>query len=314
MEFQESTPESNGGSSTLEQNLLQNKNTLQILRFNVRSLLDFQRRQIFANEIAKKNYDVHCLTETWSTSDIPVNAFLPTGYTTHRTDRTTENINSKHGGVLIAVKDIPHYRLKNTTHSESVSIALQTPTESLVICCMYNPPESSPYRAPASQFHETQEEIKKWMKQRDNYTLIVSCDLNLPGVDWNSMLSEDEYDLSLFNNSEAHRLQQILLCKQNQSLDVCLTQSHDSIELAEINKNLTRDYSINGKRCSDHQAFRTTISIDTSAKKPAPKVKHAYHKADWKNLTGTSETIFFHPTASATSMNLLTNGTYGSKR
>ena len=149
----------------------------------MQSLLDFRRQQIFANEIAKKNYDVLCLTETWLTSDVPDNAFFLTGYTIHRTDGRTENHNSKHGGVLIAVKDIPHYRLKNTTHSESVSIALKTPTESLVICCMYNPPKSSPYRAPASQIHENLEEIEKQMKQRDNYTLIVSGDLNLPGAD-----------------------------------------------------------------------------------------------------------------------------------
>ncbi|XP_075248360.1 uncharacterized protein LOC142341320 [Convolutriloba macropyga] len=149
---------------------------------------------------------------------------------------------------------------------------------------MYNPPKSSPYRAPASQIHETLEEIEKQMKQRDSYTLIVSGDLNLPGADWNSMLSDDDYELSLLNNFETHQLQQILPCKRNQSLDVCLTQSPDSIELAEVDKNLTREYSINGKRCSDHQAFRTTISIDISATNPAPKVKHAYHKVDWKEF------------------------------
>ena len=77
--------------------------------------------KIFANEIAKNNYDELCLTGTWLTSDVPDNALFFTGYTIHRTDRLTENNNPKHGGVLI-----PHYRLKNTTHSESVSIALQT--------------------------------------------------------------------------------------------------------------------------------------------------------------------------------------------
>ena len=137
---------------------------------------------------------------------------------------------------------------------------------------MYNPPKSRPYRAPASQIHENLEEIEKQMKQRDNYTLIVSGDLNLPGADWNSILSGDDNELSLLNNFENHRLQQILPCKRNQSLDVCLTQSLDSIELTQIDKNLTRDYTIYGKRCSDHPAFRPTISIDIPATKPAPKV------------------------------------------
>ena len=152
------------------------------------------------------------------------------------------------------------------------------------------------------------------MKQRDNYTLIVSGDLNLPGADWNSILSDDDYELLLLTNFENHQLLQILPCKRNQSLDVCLTQSPDNIELAEVDKTLTRDYSINGKRCSDHQTFRTTISIDISATKPAPKVKHAYNKVDWKEFNSHVRDHPFHPTASATSMNLLTNGTYGSKR
>ena len=90
------------------------------------SLIDLQRRKVFANEIAKKNYDVLCLTETWLTSDVTNNALFLLD--TQSTDRPTENHNSKHGEVLIAVKHIPHYRLKNTTHSESVSIALQIPT------------------------------------------------------------------------------------------------------------------------------------------------------------------------------------------
>ena len=160
---------------------------------------------------------------------------------------------------------------------------------------MYKSPKSSPYRTPVSQIHEILEETEKQKKQRDNHTLFVSGDLNLPGVDWNSMLSDDDYDLWLLNNFETHRLQQVLPCKRNQSLDVYLTQSLDSIELAEVDKNLTQDYSINGKRCFDHQAFRTTISIDISATKPAPKVIHAYHKVDWKEFNSHIRDHLFSP-------------------
>ena len=141
-------------------------------------------------------------------------------------------------------------------HSESESIALQTPTESLVVCYMYNPPKSSPYRAPASQIQENLEEIEKQIKQRDNYTLIGNGDLNLPGADWNSMLSDDDYELSLLNNFGTHRLQQILPYIRNQSLDVCLTQSPDSIELVEIDK-------------------KTSHGITQSTERHAPTIKHS---------------------------------------
>ena len=133
------------------------------------------------------------------------------------------------------------------------------------------------------------------MKQRDNYTLIVSSDLNLPGADWNSMLSDNDYELLLLNNFETHQRQQNQPFKRNQSLDVCLTQSPDSIELAEIDKKITRVYSINGQTSSDHQTIRTTIFIDISATKPAPKVKDAYHKVDWKDFNSHIRDHHFSP-------------------
>ena len=109
------------------------------------------------------------------------------------------------------------------------------------------------------------------------------------------MLSDDDFELSLLNTFETQQHQQILPCRRNQSLDVCLTQSPDSIVLAEIDKNLTRDYSINGKTCSDHHEFRTTISVDISATKPAPKMKHAYQKVDWKKINSHIRDHLFSP-------------------
>ena len=110
---------------------------------------------------------------------------------------------------------------------------------------------------------------------------MISTSLELIGTACSQMTTKNS---RFSKNLETHRLQQILTCKRNRSLDVCHTQSSDSIEVAEIDKNFARDYSINGKRCPDHQAFRTTISIDISATKPAPKVKLAYQKVDWKKF------------------------------
>ena len=51
---------------------------INLLSFNVRSILNLQRRMVFSNSISKTNYDSICLSETWLTSEIPNSAlFLP---------------------------------------------------------------------------------------------------------------------------------------------------------------------------------------------------------------------------------------------
>ena len=59
------------------------QSTLTMLTYNVRSLLDTQRRTSSANAIAATNFDVICNTESWLTADVPNSAlfFRATRYT-----------------------------------------------------------------------------------------------------------------------------------------------------------------------------------------------------------------------------------------
>ena len=64
---------------------------------------------VFSNSISKTNYDLIFLSETWLTSEIPNSALFLPAYTIYRKDRVCENFRSKHGGVLIAIKNqLPH--------------------------------------------------------------------------------------------------------------------------------------------------------------------------------------------------------------
>ena len=84
---------------------------MKILTFNARSLLDLKRRYSFSNCVKTENdLDILCITETWLTDDVPDESLFLKEYAIHRKDRLTDNHKSKHGGVLIAVKNLPHER------------------------------------------------------------------------------------------------------------------------------------------------------------------------------------------------------------
>ena len=77
-------------------------------------------------------------------------------------------------------------------------------------------------------------------------------------------------------------LQQTLPHGDKPPLDVLLTQSPESIEIAQIDTKLEAGYSVIGKRCSDHRPFQITISTAIPTKPPPPKIQHAYQKTDWQ--------------------------------
>ena len=119
---------------------------LKILTYNVRSLIDLKRRSKFANCVSIENgLNNICLTETWLTSDVTDEALFLEDYTNHRRDRKSEPRKTKHGGDLIAVRNIPHERVTLNSENEYVVINVKPKDVSMLICCLYNPPKKSPY-------------------------------------------------------------------------------------------------------------------------------------------------------------------------
>ena len=148
---------------------------------------------------------------------------------------------------------------------------------------MYSPPINSPYRANEEEIDIFLKELNQTAVEQD-FKIVITGDLNLETVDWESMSSEDTYEERVVHHLDEMNLQQTLTYGDKPPLDVLLTQSPERIESTQIDSQLEAGYTINGKRCSDHHPFQVNMSTDISTKPPPPKVQHAYHKTDWQKM------------------------------
>ena len=106
-----------------------------------------------SNIILSNDYDIICLSETWLTENIPDNAlFLPAHIIT-RCDRPTNSTKSKHGGVLIAVKQSLAFTKLEIHTTDCVGLLLNTPTP-LILCCIYSAPNESKYKLSTDDFNK----------------------------------------------------------------------------------------------------------------------------------------------------------------
>ena len=114
------------------------KSLISRLLFNVRSVLDIERRMALSNALISSNYDILCLTETWLTSHVPDEAVFLKEFELHRADRHSV-AKTKHGGVLIAVKHkLNHSRCKiNFAHDGFICVSIDLAGTVLQICCIY---------------------------------------------------------------------------------------------------------------------------------------------------------------------------------
>ena len=152
----------------------------------MRSILNLQRRMVFSNSISKTNYDLICLSESWLTSVIPNSALFLPAYTIYRKNRVCENFRSKHGGVLIAIKNqIPHEEvvLHNCKNDLMVLRLCTTPKPTLV-CAIYNPPTNSPFQDFVQFFNSLESHTSKISYNR----IIIAGDINFSKTNWSEMI------------------------------------------------------------------------------------------------------------------------------
>ena len=99
------------------------------MTFNTRGLVDINSRTKFSNTLNTHDYDILCLTERWLTCDIPSAALFLNRYQVYGKDRmTNDDRKTKHGGVLIAIKnDIFHEHISlQNEHSDCITIKIKT--------------------------------------------------------------------------------------------------------------------------------------------------------------------------------------------
>ena len=132
------------------QNWLQN--SISCLVFNTRSLLNLDRRRMFAVAAETSAYDIIALIETWLTADISDSELFLQNYQLYRSERNA-NLKSKYGGVMIGVRNnITSFPIDVTNLNDKLTSAfagsLRTVNdEKVLIWCLYNPPSiwSHPY-------------------------------------------------------------------------------------------------------------------------------------------------------------------------
>ena len=153
-----------------------------MLTYNVRNLLDTQRKTSFANAIASTNFDVICITESWLTSDVPNSARFLQGYQIFGNDRqTTETHKTRHGGVVVAVRNtIKHNQLPVTCKEDDVFITqLLSATSTVIICCWYNAPAAPrAYQWTILELYSLLDELDA-MGQQQQSDLIITGELEL---------------------------------------------------------------------------------------------------------------------------------------
>ena len=142
--------------------------------------------------------DVLCLSETWLTKSVPNETLFLNNFQIFRNDRTSTEIVSKHGGVLIAVRrDINTKQLTlDHTIDDAITVLLteKTKAQKLLISCIYNPPKNSPYRWPPEKCAQLLTSLKTKRKQLKVSSSIITGDINFVHTFWRSMQSTDGYE------------------------------------------------------------------------------------------------------------------------
>lgn len=156
---------------------------LDIFYQNARGLRT-KTREFFAN-VVSSSFDLIAISETWLCSEIPSCDYLPSNYTTFRSDRDFCATKQKGGGVLMAIdSSLRSVRRKDIeTISESIWIEISLEhCEKLLIGCFYVSPSVSPIA-----FNQIVSSIENVVISHKKHKILVLGDFNTPGIDWTTL-------------------------------------------------------------------------------------------------------------------------------
>lgn len=260
--------------------------SLDIVLFNVRSLLSVERRQALANAVLKSEAHILALNETWLLPDVVSSELFLENFCIYRNDRKSDDRVSKHGGVLPAIKNsIPHSISRNHDFSDVLfcNVLSGTP-KALTIVCFYNPPHGSPYQWTLSKWDGVLSFLKSITDIGDNIMLIG--DANMPNTDWETLHSEVAYEDALLNKFSALNLSQLVAFQTTKTkcLDIVLVSSEKNILNVQPDDCLTKSYSIGDRLLSDHSAVRVSVDAWLNETITKPKKKFSFGKADFELL------------------------------
>ena len=190
---------------------------------------------IFSNSISKSNYDLICLSKTWLTSEIPNSALFLPAYTIYQKDRVCENFRSKHGGVLIAIKNqIPQEEVVlHNCKNDLMALRLCTTPKPTLVCAIYNPPTNSPYQWSFQDFvqffNSLESHSSEISLESHSSEIIIAGDINFSKTNWSDMSSNDEYENGILEILIEHNFSNI----SESQLDVILTTTPTQLHTAK---------------------------------------------------------------------------------
>ena len=267
---------------------------MNILVYNVRSILEYQRRTTFSNAVQVKNaYQVICLTETWLAESIGDATLFLTNYVIHRNGRFSDKGLTKYGGVLIAVnRNIPSSQIISAFQDcVIIRISLNKP---ILICCIYSAPSNSTYTWGISD----RIELLKFLR-RKQFEQSANCSYILGGINfncthWPSMTATSLDEQSILDELCESNFQQLIKTPDGKSLNILLNNKPQFFTSVKLDNRLSKVFS------SDHLPLHAKVSFDyrpVDKKTPVTKQKldfgiFAYKKANWEEV---NEFIRQHP-------------------
>ena len=200
---------------------------------NCRSTLSLSKRHKLAKLLSLNSFFLVFLTETWLDENISDSEiFLGSSYTIiSRSDRPQ----GQHGGILIAVSNHCGSTLVDISLKQypfSVGCCLSE-TELKLFILIYNPPSTSDYKVDVAQIIECIHAYQKTLVEKVgnpkwDFSTFVLGDFNFPDIDWDTMTSSNEKELSFLEAVNELCLSQFIdspTHKAGNILDLILTDS-----------------------------------------------------------------------------------------
>ena len=164
-----------------------------ILKFNVRSLLDLQKRTLFENAISRPYFDIFCFAKPQLAADVPNSALLLHGYLLYRNDRQATETQKKTGlgGVSIAAR---HSKMQKSSHvvskkSDALAVQLMSKKSSDLFCCLYKAPAPSAYKWATVELVCLLDELEGTRQEKNSHFKITG-DLNFADTEWETTSSK----------------------------------------------------------------------------------------------------------------------------
>ena len=171
----------------------------------------------------------------------------------------------------------------NLSPQEYVAIKITNGATDLLLCCLYNPPQNSPYRWKELELQTFLESLVNIQKESDCQSSIIVGDINFNDTNWKEMKSQNPEEKVVLKTLTVLNFEQLFSDKKKQ-LDVLLTNNPNSVLNWKVNHNVKASYNIEGRACSDHNAYEVLISLQGEEIVDAKKETYAFHKADWRSF------------------------------